>query len=487
MLGQKLFISFIALLMDKMNLFSLFSQSSTLLNEKKEETYAFMYYRRINDLPLLNTKKNSIGVCKRIGVFFYNVFIRMSFVNPVNKKADYLFYSGSKNQYDSLLSTFVALSERTSVIYVLDDRWLDTSNEFEKKIRFTPKVVTVAFFLFFIRSFRLYKRLKSEKLLDSVTLYFDRFCSVYFYVPYYIDLLNRVEPKYILMSNDHSPANRALLYVAKLKGVKTVYLQHASVTKLFPPLEFDYSFLDGKGAYTNYKEIQSNENGIAANIFKNKYIFLSGQKKIASRKNKNNSFTYNNCGVGFTHLDSNEFIIKVINCLLNVFEKCFVRLHPSHSYIAQKQLRSFFKNDNVMFTTGKDELLIIFISHIDVFFGSNTSLHLEIALSGIRSFYLENEIFKGIDPFGYKESGLVIPILLSDINTGYILRTGLLQKKNEIDAVKDFSATYNTSWFGREGELVFSVLEDIDRSLMLDTPLSINYMNKDSNSNMWSV
>lgn len=49
--------------------------------------------------------------------------------------------------------------------------------------------------------------------------------------------------KVICVASDISPVCMALLKVARLKKVKTCYLQHAPVTDLFPPLNFDLSVL----------------------------------------------------------------------------------------------------------------------------------------------------------------------------------------------------------------------------------------------------
>ena len=158
-----------------MNLFTLLAQSRALINVEPEESCAFMFYRRINDLPLLNNKSNSIGLYKRVGVFIYNILIRASLFNSVKNKAKYFFYSGTKNQYDSLRSTFTALSAESSVVSVLDGRWLHRTKKYEANIKFTPKIIIVASCLFLLRSVGLYKRLKHTGLSDSINLYFDRF------------------------------------------------------------------------------------------------------------------------------------------------------------------------------------------------------------------------------------------------------------------------------------------------------------------------
>jgi len=475
-------------LIHSMNLFDLFCRSRTLLKKEPEEGCAFIFYNRINDLPHLKNKKGMTGLYNRVGVFFYNIFIRASLYKPAKKRSDYLLYSGTKNQYDSLLSTFIALNEKSSVISVLDGRWLSKSCEVEVNIKFTPRVVLVSLFLFILRSVDLYKRLKHAELSDSVNLYFDRFCSVYYYIPYYFDLLDEVKPKYVIMSNDHSPANRALLFVAKSMGIKTVYMQHASVSTLFPVLDFDYSFLDGYCAYNIYKEIELNKNANSLETFNEKYMFLTGQKKITFSNSIGPDISNNCCGVGFSHLDGSNFIIKVIESLLLIFEQCIVRMHPSHSLSELKKIADFFsENKSVKFSVGKNVSIETFISNISVFFGSTTSLHLEVALSGLRCFYIENEEFKGSDYYGYERAGLVIPIHFPEITVAHFSDVGLLQGSNEINAIKRFSATYNTSWFGREGELVVSILEKVEESQMLDKPIQIGHMHKALDSNMWSI
>ena len=53
----------------------------------------------------------------------------------------------------------------------------------------------------------------------------------------------------VCIASDHSPINMALLHVARLRGLKICYLQHAPVAEHFPPLDYDLSVLfDGKSA-----------------------------------------------------------------------------------------------------------------------------------------------------------------------------------------------------------------------------------------------
>lgn len=471
-----------------MNLSSLFSLSNSILNLQSEEDCAFIFSRRINELTHLKSKDKNKGLYRRIGVFFYNIFSRMSIFDSAKINSKYLVYSGTKNQYDSLLSSTKALSVNSSVLSILDGRWLKKSNKHEEYMIFTPKIVVMALCLFILRSISLHKRLKLAGHTDSISLYFDRFCSIYYYIPYFIDLLKSVNPKFVLMSNDHSPANRALLFVAKSLGIKTVYMQHASVSELFPELDFDYSFLDGDRAYQIYRAISLSENDGNLNNFNQKHIFLTGQKKPIKNKMISNSEHNGSCGVGFSHLDSNLFIIKAMDSLLQAFEKCHVRLHPSHSVHNVEKLKNhYLNNDRVFFGLEGKASLENFINSIEVFFGSQTSLHLEIALSGIKCFHIENSVIKNNDYYGYEQAGLVVPICFSDISLPYFLDVGLQQGAREIKAIKKYSETYKTKWFGREGELVNEILKDIDDSLVNRDSISVDCMRKKTDSNLWST
>lgn len=61
--------------------------------------------------------------------------------------------------------------------------------------------------------------------------------------------------KGIVLSNDHSPIPVALSMVAAQLGLCRVYLQHAEVTNIFPPLDFEYSILRNKKSERIYRDI----------------------------------------------------------------------------------------------------------------------------------------------------------------------------------------------------------------------------------------
>ena len=58
----------------------------------------------------------------------------------------------------------------------------------------------------------------------------------------------------VVFSNDHNVQNRLFLHACKLSNIHTSYIQHASVSQYFPPLNFDLSFLYGEVDYEKYKK-----------------------------------------------------------------------------------------------------------------------------------------------------------------------------------------------------------------------------------------
>lgn len=66
--------------------------------------------------------------------------------------------------------------------------------------------------------------------------------------------LSQSTAQVLVVANDHSPGPVAYAKIASLRGMKTVYLQHAEVTEHFPALDFDLSILrnsQSKATYLN--------------------------------------------------------------------------------------------------------------------------------------------------------------------------------------------------------------------------------------------
>ena len=88
-----------------------------------------------------------------------------------------------------------------------------------------------------------------------------RQCNIYFGA-FYSFLLSftapgAVHPAALVVANDHSPTHVALSMIAKAMKIPRIYLQHAEVNKLFPPLDFEYSILRNARSREIYAQINS--------------------------------------------------------------------------------------------------------------------------------------------------------------------------------------------------------------------------------------
>ena len=59
--------------------------------------------------------------------------------------------------------------------------------------------------------------------------------------------------KVLCVASDHAPVCQCLLFIASDTGCKTCYIQHAPVTKYFPPLEYDLSVLHDQASAQAYE------------------------------------------------------------------------------------------------------------------------------------------------------------------------------------------------------------------------------------------
>ncbi|WP_143275793.1 hypothetical protein [Brevibacterium yomogidense] len=67
--------------------------------------------------------------------------------------------------------------------------------------------------------------------------------------------LSKAKSRKFVVANDHSPAPVAYAAVARAFGSSVIYVQHAEVSNIFPPLDFDLSILRSRNSAEVYKSI----------------------------------------------------------------------------------------------------------------------------------------------------------------------------------------------------------------------------------------
>lgn len=275
--------------------------------------------------------------------------------------------------------------------------------------------------------------------------YYDLFFTVNGTYEECLRLLKKRKPKAIVFTNDHLVVARSLLLAANKLGVKTYYVQHASVTEYFPPLEFTHALLDGEDAYLKYKncgEIKS-------------IIHLVGMSKFDHYIDDYNEYdTLKYLGIAYNLTDDTDsvyhFIVKLRdrNPDLNII----VRAHPADK-------RNLPIIESVSISNPQKENAYEFIKRVDCLISGDSSIHLEAVLLNVYPCYYNFNVSKRFDYYGYVKNGLVE--YFKDFESLNIkLKELKLNKPNIQYRAKFYNASIGTDFYGKSTEKILSIILD---------------------------
>ena len=247
--------------------------------------------------------------------------------------------------------------------------------------------------------FKLYKSSTDEDraLIRFFYLDFLLACSTYQEIKRILE--NNRHIKLIVFANDHILVNRCMIELSVELEIKTLYVQHASVTNAFPPLIFDYSFLDGLESFEKYCEV-GNMRG---------HIFLSGSPRYDAFHQCNIKDATYDIGIALNELDSEEQALNL--CLFlkeHNYSRIIVRPHPEmlrpENLLFHKEK---FISNGIAYSNPLKDLSNVFLSSTKILIANESGIHLDAALMDIPSIlynFSENAV---MDWYGYINNGLV--------------------------------------------------------------------------------
>ena len=258
-------------------------------------------------------------------------------------------------------------------------------------------------------------------------------------------ILKKRKPKAIVFTNDHLVVARSLLLAANKLGIKTYYVQHASVTEYFPPLEFTHALLDGEDAYLKYKncgEIKSN-------------IHLVGMSKFdhyINDCNGNNTLKY--LGVAYNLTDDTDSVYHFIITLRNRNPdlNIIVRAHPADK-------RDLPIIENISMSYPQNENAYEFINRVDCLISGDSSIHLEAVLLNVYPCYYNFNVSKRFDYYGYVKNGLAEYFKDFELLNNK-LKELKLNKPNIQYRAKFYNAAIGTDYFGKSTERISNIILD---------------------------
>lgn len=245
--------------------------------------------------------------------------------------------------------------------------------------------------------------------------------------------VRKYKPKAIVFANDHEIIPRGLLLAAKCLKVPTFYIQHASVSKYFPALDFDYALLEGQDSKDKYLAREKT----------NSEIFLVGMPKFDKYVEfVNTNKVVNKIGIAYNTMDNIEVILALVNNLKNSFPTIdfIVRAHPSDKRI--------LKVSGVKTSIPQKESAFSFLKQIDALIAAESSIHLEAAMLNVYSMCFSFSKANFLDYYGFVKNDLIEHFTAVD-DLKKEIENICLNKPNIQQKASYFNASLNSVFYGK--------------------------------------
>lgn len=390
--------------------------------------YSELNVLEINEISrIVKEKQPSLfkQICIFIGQLFYYTFI-------VHFK-----YKSLPVNYKGLVFFGVSLNNRRSLEPIINkvekDTFLYLNNHVTDVHKRRAWWHSIPYIFSLLKLYR--KSNKEDKSL--IIKYFTRLWTTYGLYKVAGEMLDKYNVKVLVMANDHNDINRCLLFNALEKGIKTVYVQHASVKKGFPRLDFTYSFLDGQESLDKYLHA-GKPNG---------EVYLSGgvrfdflYDKIVERNEE-----VKKIGVAINMLDNFEKVKSL--CLFlkeEGYDDLTLRPHPRYQHLDSEWL---IKN-NIAISNPKEESSFDFIANIDFMISNESAIHLDASIMHCPTVLYNMSNNQILDDYNFIKNNLV-----KLAENGKVL-LNFIKNKNEIFLNKEVLQYYNASSYSHlEGKL----------------------------------
>ena len=241
---------------------------------------------------------------------------------------------------------------------------------------------------------RTYKKsdVKTKKVIKK---FFTRLWITYGYYQLAKEYLQHYQVKVLVLSSDQGEFHRCLLINAKEMGIKTIYVQHASVAKGFPKLISSYSFLDGKESLEKYLFADQPEGE----------VFLSGGVRfdpIFQHYKTKHTEQVKTIGIAINMLDNFERVKSLCEGLLSHGYHLILRPHPRYGVLDTHWLSS----RGIGFSDPKAESSFDFIDKVDLMVSNESSIHLDAAMMRCPTIVYNFSNNPVLDYYSYIKKGL---------------------------------------------------------------------------------
>ena len=335
-----------------------------------------------------------------------------------SRKAPVLFLAYTDNQRDAI--SLIKNKRNDSEIFG-DDKFGDfTFPVYKSYILSLP---------YFNEIFKIYKD-STNYLRLSMSFAFHEYWLTYGHFIMLVNFFKNADVEVVVLANDQYLRTRLIPYVCDFIGIKSVYIQHASVSLDFPRLIFNYALLEGRDSLDKYFKIGKIDSE----------VFLLGSSKEPKSGEICTKDRVYNIGICFGLIDDVLKVDKLIQEVLKSYDcsNIFLRPHPRES--REDFIHEMLSKYNIRFSDSKNEKTSKFFKKVECIIASESNIHLEAVLQNIYSIYYqltENDMQK-YDVYGFLSAKLISNF--TDIN---LLREVLLKLKNNKPNVRHLAQYYN--------------------------------------------
>ncbi len=350
-------------------------------------------------------------------------------------------YVVSQNNYDSL--SFVQNSLPEAVFVAGQSKDIGKYNQLTARLSLRRKVLYYYKYLPLYFTFLKYKKQNTLRFFDVL------YDAVGFY-EVYRRKLQTFKPAAIVFANDHNPDARAMLLAAKSLGIKTLYVQHASVSAIFPPLAFDLNLLEGQDTLDKYKQ---------CGPISGKVALIGMPKADAFVPYRNHNRIIRTVGLGCNLMDDVHMVAQLLQHLVSAFPdlQFILRPHPR-----DKRDFSFLPqlSPNISISNGTQEPVFEYLQKLDVQISGNSGIHLEAVLLNVWSVYYNFNPSEALhDYYGFVQHGLIEHAADASALV-YMLKQHLTQKPDVYLRAQYYNATVGTPSDGKSGALAGQIIRE---------------------------
>lgn len=285
--------------------------------------------------------------------------------------------------------------------------------------------------------------------------FFDLLYDAVGFYEVYSRKLQQYRPAAVVFANDHNADARAMLLAAKHTGIKTIYLQHASVSALFPPLAYDLNLLEGQDSLDKYRLCGQMHGQV-------ELVGMPKADPYVPFRNKHHEIKA--IGIGCNLMDNLQEVEALLTKLATFLPgiQVIVRPHPrdSRSFAFLTALGPQFQ-----LSDGKKKSTFDYLQRLDVQISGNSGIHLEAVLLNVWSIYYNfNKLEQLHDYYGFIKHGLIDEAATAEALC-QILQAHLTRKPDVYLRAQYFNATVGTDHDGNSSGLA---LQHIREFLQLD-------------------